>query len=217
MDTRERSTLTVKVSNIPQSAIAQDLLTFLESTLGKGTIFAVEIFTEHQNWKSRGHGRVQFDNPQAKIEALSLSHKRKLLFKGSHLSISSSFNDIIVRPVDRRNRVEYGGGSVLLAGVMVRSDCMGILESWDGVKMWIMPERKKVEMFVNHEGECYKLEVNFGDVWETNGCSLDGGDGNVDAILMKGFCPKGRVLVGCLDEMGTLEYGQVYVRVTLTV
>ena len=30
------------------------------------------------------------------------------------------------------------------------------------------------------------------------------------------FVPKGRILVGCLDECGILEYGQVYVRITLT-
>lgn len=29
------------------------------------------------------------------------------------------------------------------------------------------------------------------------------------------FVPKGRVLVGCLDEAGILEYGQVYVRITM--
>ncbi|KAL0440873.1 UNVERIFIED_CONTAM: RNA-dependent RNA polymerase 2 [Sesamum radiatum] len=142
-----RPTLTVKVSNIPQTAIAQELLSFLESTLGKGTVFAIEIFTEHKNWKSRGHGRVQFDSPEAKIKALSLSEQRKLLFKGA--------------------------------------DCMGILESWDGVKLWVMPERKKLEFFVNHEGECYKLEVQFGDVLETRGCCLDGDDKKIDAILLK--------------------------------
>ena len=30
------------------------------------------------------------------------------------------------------------------------------------------------------------------------------------------FVPKGRILVGCLDESGVLDYGQVYVRITLT-
>lgn len=30
------------------------------------------------------------------------------------------------------------------------------------------------------------------------------------------FVPKGRILLGCLDETGILNYGQVYVRVTLT-
>ncbi|GER56874.1 Rna-dependent RNA polymerase [Striga asiatica] len=180
----ERSTLTVKVANVPPSATAQDLLTFLESKLGKGTIFALEIFTERKNWKSRGHGRVQFEDPEAKNEALSLSSQRKLLFKGFYLSISHSFNDIIFRPVEPRNRVGNGDGLVLLAGIMVRSDCMGILESWDGVKLWVHPERKKLEFFVDHDGESYKLEVQFGDVIETKGCCLDGDDTKVDAILL---------------------------------
>lgn len=30
------------------------------------------------------------------------------------------------------------------------------------------------------------------------------------------FVPKGRVLLGCLDETGSLDYGQVYVKVTMT-
>ncbi|KAL6583859.1 RNA-dependent RNA polymerase 2 [Orobanche minor] len=180
----ERPTLTVKVSNIPQSAIAQDLLTFLESNLGKDTIFAIEIFTERKNWKSRGHGRVQFDSPEARIKAISLSDQRKLIFKGYYLAISPSFNDIIFRPVETRNRVDNGDGLVLLAGVMVRSGRMGILESWGGVKLWVMPERKKLEFFVNHEGESYKLDVQFGDVMESRGCCLDGDDKKVDAILL---------------------------------
>ncbi|GER34087.1 RNA-dependent RNA polymerase 2 [Striga asiatica] len=180
----ERSTLTVNVANVPPSATAQDLRTFLESKLGKGTIFALEIFAECKNWKSRGHGRVQFEVPGAKKEALSLSGERKLLFKGFYLSISHSFNDIIFRPVEPRNRVGDGDGLVLLTGIMVRSDCMGILESWDGVKLWVHPERKKLEFIVDHDGESYKLEVQFGDVIETKGCCLDGDDTKVDAILL---------------------------------
>lgn len=30
------------------------------------------------------------------------------------------------------------------------------------------------------------------------------------------FMPKGRILMGCLDEVGLLNYGQVYIRVTMT-
>ncbi|KAL3835176.1 hypothetical protein ACJIZ3_009912 [Penstemon smallii] len=186
MEDIQRPTLTVKVSNIPETAIAQQLLTFLESLLGKDTIFAIEIFTEHKNWMSRGHGRVQFDAPEEKIKALSLSEQRKLIFRGHYLSLSHSLEDIITRPVDPGNRVENGGGLVLLAGVMVKSNCMGIVESWDGVKLWVMPERKKLELFVNVAKECYKLEVGFGDLLESRGCCLDGdGNNKVDAILLK--------------------------------
>ncbi|XP_051136633.1 RNA-dependent RNA polymerase 2 [Andrographis paniculata] len=177
----ERSTLTVTVSNIPQTAVANELLTFLESKTGVSTIYAVEIFTEHQNWKSRGHGRVQFDTPEAKAKCLLLSEERKLVFKEFYLSISHSFYDIIARPVEAANRVEVN----VLAGVMVRHDRFGILERWNGVEVWVMPERRKVEWFVNHEEESYKLEVQFGDVLETRPCSIGGKD---DAILLKLNC-----------------------------
>ncbi|KAL2515792.1 RNA-dependent RNA polymerase 2 [Forsythia ovata] len=187
----ERETLTARALNIPQNAIAKELFTFLESTLGKGTIFACEIFTEYNNWKSRGHGRVQFDTPEAKNQALLLSQQKKLFFRGSHLSLFLAFDDIISRPLEPRNRVGDGTGVVLFSGMMIRGDCFGILESWDGVKLWVVPERKKLELFLTHEGESYKLEVQFGDVLETYGCCLDGDKQNVDAILLKlKYAPK---------------------------
>ena len=33
---------------------------------------------------------------------------------------------------------------------------------------------------------------------------------------MSNICPKGSDLVGCLDETGILNYGQVYVRITMS-
>ncbi|KAH6797448.1 RNA-dependent RNA polymerase 2 [Perilla frutescens var. hirtella] len=181
----ERRTLTVRVTNIPPIAIAKDLQTFLETVIGEGTVFAVEIFTERENWKSRGHGRVQFESPEAKIEALSLSHHKKLIFKGFYLSITHSLEEIIIRPVEPIYRVGKDDGLVLFAGIMVKADCMGILESWDGVKLWVMPDRKKIDFFVDHEAESYKLEVQYGDVLESVGCCLEGDGKKVDAILLK--------------------------------
>lgn len=181
----ERPTLTVKVTNVPPSVIAKELQKFLESALGEGTVYAVEIFTERENWKSRGHGRVQFETPEAKTKALSLSQNRKLLFKGFYLSITHALEEIIIRPMESVYRVGDVDGLVLKAGIMLKADCMGILESWDGVKLWVMPERKKIHFFVNREGESYKLEVQFGDVLESRGCFLGGDNEKVDAILLK--------------------------------
>ncbi|KAL8457723.1 hypothetical protein ACS0TY_035550 [Phlomoides rotata] len=178
-------TLTVRILNIPQTISARDLSNFLESSLGKDTIFALEIFAEYENWKSRGHGRAQFETLEAKIKALSLSHQRKLTFKGFYLSITHSLDEIINRPLDPRNRLGNGSGLKLFAGVMVRSDCMGILESWEGVKVWVMPERRKFDFHVNHERESYKLELQFADVLETKGCCLDEDDNKVGAVLLK--------------------------------
>ncbi|KAL2461974.1 RNA-dependent RNA polymerase 2 [Abeliophyllum distichum] len=98
----ERQTLTVRVLNISQTAIAKELFTFLESTLGKGTIFACEDFTEYNKWKSRGHGRVRFDTLEAENQALLLSQQKKLFFRGSHLSLFLAFDDIISRQLEQK-------------------------------------------------------------------------------------------------------------------
>uniref|UniRef100_A0A5B6YJT5 RNA-dependent RNA polymerase n=1 Tax=Davidia involucrata TaxID=16924 RepID=A0A5B6YJT5_DAVIN len=171
---------TVRVSNIPKTAIAKDLFDFFDSTIGKGSVFACDIVTERKNWKSRGFGRVQFETLEAKSTATSLSEQGKLLFKGSNISVSYSFDEIIVRPVEPRNRVDNG---VLHTGFLVKDDCMRVLESWEAVKGWIMPERKILEFWVGLGGECYKLEVQFGDVLEACGCCLDGEKPN--AVLLK--------------------------------
>ncbi|XP_059645306.1 RNA-dependent RNA polymerase 2 [Cornus florida] len=171
---------TVRISNIPRAAIAQELLEFFEFTTGKGSIFACEIVTERKNWKSRGFGRVQFESLEAKSKAACLSHQGKLLFKGSNLTLSDSFDDVITRPIDPQNRVQNG---VLHTGFLVKDDCMCVLESWEGVKAWFMPERRTIEFWVGHGGECYKLEVLFADVFGASGYSSDGEKAN--AVLLK--------------------------------
>lgn len=176
----------MKVSNIPKTAIAKELWSFLESKLGPNTIYALEIATEHKNWKSRGFGRVQFETLQAKRAADLLSLQGDLVFRGSSLSISATFDDIIVRPVEPRNQVDSG---VLHVGFLVEDDCMLVLESWEGVKTLVMPERNRVEFWVDKDGERYKLEVPFDDVLESSACCLGGG--KVNALLLKlKYAPK---------------------------
>ncbi|KAL6997199.1 RNA-dependent RNA polymerase 2 [Sarracenia purpurea var. burkii] len=173
---------TVRVSNIPQTAIAKDLWDFFESTIGKDSVYACEILSERKNWKSRGFGRVQFETLDAKSTAARLAQEGNLVFKGSTLFLSTSFDDVVVRPVDPRHRVD---DCILHCGFLVRDGRMSVLESWEGVKAWIMPERKILEFWVDHGGECYKLELQFDYVLETIGCRLDGDDEAPNAVLLK--------------------------------
>lgn len=171
MGVEKRITATVRVSNIPQTAIAKQLFDFFESSIRKGSVFACDIFSEHKNWKSRGHGRVQFETSQSKLQALSLSEQGKLIFKGHQLILTSSFDDIIVRPIEPNYRFQKG---ILHTGVLLKNDYMEVLETWENVKTLIMPERKSLEFWVSYaKGECYRLEVQFGDIIETCGCSLE--------------------------------------------
>ncbi|KAM1295499.1 hypothetical protein ACFX2H_015291 [Malus domestica] len=171
---------TVRVTNIPQTVTAQELLTFLESKLGRDSVFAVEISSDHKNWKSRGFGRIQFTTLKAKLEAQSLSLKNDLVFKSESLRLSETYDDIIQRPVDPKRRVN---GAVLHVGFMVKEDCMNVLETWEGVRAWVMPERKRVEFCVWRKDECYKLEIAFENVMDSVGCCL-GGE-KVNALLLK--------------------------------
>ncbi|XP_060204819.1 RNA-dependent RNA polymerase 2 isoform X1 [Lycium barbarum] len=170
MGIEKRATTTVKVTNIPQSAIAKDLFDFFDASIGKGAVFACDIFSEHKNWKSRGHGRVQFETLEAKSQSLLLSEQGKLVFKGYKLVLVSSFDDIISRPVEPKYRFQNG---ILHSGVMVKEDLMEVLESWGDVKTLIMPERKSLEFWVSDAGECYRLEVQFSDIAEASECSLE--------------------------------------------
>lgn len=85
-----------------------------------------------------------------------------------------------MRPVHARNRTENG---VLHVGFMLKEDRMSVLESWEGVKVWIMPERRRIEFWIWHGQECYKLEVMFEEILETTGYCL--GDEKLNALLLK--------------------------------
>ncbi|KAM6594262.1 hypothetical protein CsatA_001965 [Cannabis sativa] len=177
---KDKERTTVRVSNIPQTAIAQDLLAFLESKLGPDSVFALEIMTERKNWKSRGFGRVQFTTLLAKSKAYYLSLQGELYFQSQNLRISESYDDIVVQPIDPKHRLDDG---VFHVGFMRTEDRMSVLESWESVRAWVMPERGRVEFWVWQGEECYKLEIRFEDILESVGYYSDGG--NLFSILLK--------------------------------
>ncbi|KAK7389041.1 hypothetical protein VNO78_23873 [Psophocarpus tetragonolobus] len=182
--TRRPLSHTVRVFNIPQSATAKDLLDFLESTVGPSTVFALEIFSDNPNWKSRGSGRIQFETADATSLALSLSRLDQLLFLSHFLRLSETSDDIIFRPL---HRLQNG---VLYAGFMLSDHCMSVLDSWEGVTGRVMPQRKRLDFWVSHNHECFRLEILFEDILESHGYCL-GEDVNLNAILFElKFAPR---------------------------
>ncbi|RZC69836.1 hypothetical protein C5167_032992 [Papaver somniferum] len=177
---------TLRVSNIPLTVIAKDLLKFFEDILGKDTVYALEIFTEHKNWKSKGHGLVQFETIDSVNTINHLSETGKLIFQGINLKISPSFKEISVRPSQRYNRV---GGGVLNVGFLVQNDRFNVLESWKSVKVDVLPEKHRVEFWVVENGETYKLVVQFGDVISSAGYCLGAEEANALLLKLK-FAPK---------------------------
>ncbi|CAL9201376.1 unnamed protein product, partial [Musa hybrid cultivar] len=181
---------TVQVSNIPLAAVAGEFFEYFEAAVG--SVFACEIATARRNWKSRGFGRVQFDSLAAAERACLLAAEGRLPnFQRARLTITRSRDDIVARAAEERNRVE---GAVLRAGVLVRENRMEVFGVWEGVRAEIMPERKKLELFVEQSGEKYKLEVMFGDIIASCGCCLDGSESNAILLQLK-YSPRSYVRI----------------------
>uniref|UniRef100_A0A7N0VFB0 RNA-dependent RNA polymerase n=2 Tax=Kalanchoe fedtschenkoi TaxID=63787 RepID=A0A7N0VFB0_KALFE len=179
---------TARVSNIPLTATAGDLLAFLETKLGPNTVLAIDILTERKNWKSRGHGRVQFQTLEAKSAARRLSEGKELVFRGLNLALAETYEDIVARPLEERQRLDDG---VLHLGFMSKEDVMYGLECWEGVRAWVMPERKRVEFWAAVGGQWFKVEFPFEHVREAAVCKVGDGVEMQNAILLKvTFAPK---------------------------
>ncbi|KAF3792047.1 RNA-dependent RNA polymerase 2 [Nymphaea thermarum] len=171
---------TVRVTRIPLTAIAKELLDYLEGALGKGTIFALEILTEGRNWKSKGHGRVQFETASDARRALELSRQGRLRLQNANLEISLAHEQIVPRPLRAENRLL---GGALHAGTMVSDASMASFACWEIGRAEVMPERERVAFWVEDGGEVYKLEIRFGDIVSTRGLCVE--DQNSDAILFR--------------------------------
>ncbi|ESQ38406.1 hypothetical protein EUTSA_v10028370mg [Eutrema salsugineum] len=178
----ETTRSTVKITNVPQTIVADELLRFLELHLGEDTVFALEIPTSRENWKPRDFARVQFTSLEVKSRAHLLSSQSKLLFKSRNLRISEAYDDIIPRPVDPRKMLD---GVVLTVGFPEADEgrfCA--LEKWEGVRCWVIEEKRRVEFWVCDGGECYKLEVRFEDIVETVGCCFNGAS-EINAFFLR--------------------------------
>ncbi|KAF5734182.1 RNA-dependent RNA polymerase 2 isoform X1 [Tripterygium wilfordii] len=171
---------TVGVYNVPPTAIAEELLRFLESQIGPDSVFAIDIPTDRKNWKPRSYGRVQFASLEAKSKAQSLSLQNKLIFKSKTLKIDETYDDIIARPVLDNHRVDKG---VLHVGFMTDKNSLCVVETFKRVRVWVMPERRRVEFWVWQGDECYKLDIMFEDILEADGCCLE--NAQLDALLLK--------------------------------
>lgn len=76
----------------------------------------------------------------------------------------------MVRPIDPNHRTKIGD---LYVGLMSNEDNMCVIETFENVTFWVMPDRGCVEFHVEFDEKLYKLEVQFDDIFEAFGCYFD--------------------------------------------
>ncbi|EAY94464.1 hypothetical protein OsI_16234 [Oryza sativa Indica Group] len=174
------ATASLRVSNIPPSAVAAELLAFFDSAVaGAGGAFACEIAAAHRGWLSRGHGTVQFGSAAAAAAAAGLASSGRLpRFLGALLSVSPSPVDLLPRASDLSLRA---AGAGLVVGDRVAERVFEAADAWDGVRAEVIPGKRRVDLYLEHDPQRYKLEVLFEDMKDCLGCTLDG----MGAILLQ--------------------------------
>ncbi|TVT98350.1 hypothetical protein EJB05_56354 [Eragrostis curvula] len=172
------STASVRVSNIPPSVLASELLAYFDSAVA-GATFACKIESVHRGWLSRGYGTVQFDSTAAASLAIDLASSGRLPpFFGYHLSVSPAYADLVPRAPDLSLRIV---GASLVLGNRVAERELEVADAWDGVRAEVIPAKRRVDIYLEHDSQGHKLEVLFDDIRECFGCSVD----NTGAILLQ--------------------------------
>ncbi|KAF7002189.1 LOW QUALITY PROTEIN: hypothetical protein CFC21_017703 [Triticum aestivum] len=165
-------TATVRVS-IPPSAVAKELLAFFDSSVAAaGEAYACEIAAARRGWLSRGDGSVQFDSTATATLAAELASSCRLpRFLGSLLSVSPASVDLLPRAPDLSLRV---ADARLLVGNRVAEREFEAADTWDSVRVEVIPGKRRIDLYLNHDSQRYRLEVYFEDIRNCLQCSFDG-------------------------------------------
>ena len=91
--------------------------------------------------------------------------------------------DLLPRAPDLSLRV---ADARLLVGNRVAERELEAADSWDGVRVEVIPAKRRIDLYLNHDSQRYKLEVFFEDIRNCYQCSFDG----ADAILLQVSCSR---------------------------
>uniref|UniRef100_A0A453I942 RNA-dependent RNA polymerase n=2 Tax=Aegilops tauschii subsp. strangulata TaxID=200361 RepID=A0A453I942_AEGTS len=122
---------------------------------------------------------VQFDSTATATLAAELASSGRLpRFLGSLLSVSPAPSDLLPRAPDLSLRV---ADARLLVGNRVAEREFEAADSWDSVRVEVIPGKRRIDLHLNHDSQMYRLEVFFEDIRNCYQCSFDG----AGAILLQ--------------------------------
>lgn len=142
--------------------------------------FACEIAAAHRGGSAGPRHRPVRLRRGSRRRGLA-SSGRLPRFLGALLSVSPSPVDLLPRASDLSLRA---AGAGLVVGDRVAERVFEAADAWDGVRAEVIPGKRRVDLYLEHDSQRYKLEVLFEDMKDCLGCTLDG----MGAILLQVSC-----------------------------
>lgn len=151
------------VNKIPKAANDKELITFLEASIGAGSVFSAKIKVDKENGKSMGQAVVIFEDQDSALKAVKLADFGTLQFQKKKIDVKLVGRNIVHKPKHKLITVEHGSLSL---GYLKNDNTMMVLWSSSSAvttDVDFNSRRVRYTLTVNEVTQ-YKLEFHFEDI-----------------------------------------------------
>ncbi|KAK1314065.1 RNA-dependent RNA polymerase 1 [Acorus calamus] len=155
---------TIRVSGFPINVTSTEVMTFLESKTGAGTVYALKIRPPNIiTPRSKAFAMVQFTSRECADVLSLLANQKRLRFGILLLFVQDMERDIVPKPRTPMFKLQ---DSVLHFGCQISEDRFLVL--WSGIKVQVHFgfELKKLHFLLSCNGVSYKLDLTYESIWE---------------------------------------------------
>ncbi|WCJ33637.1 RNA-dependent RNA polymerase 1 [Euphorbia peplus] len=154
---------TVSVNGFPVHITAEGVKDFLETLLGKGTVYALKV-REPKNGGLRKYAIVQFTTIQAAEVIVSLSSSiQRLRYGTSLLKAWTVEHDIIPKPRTFLHTLEH---LKLFFGCQISKTKFSLLWGVDDVLVKFGFSMRRIQFLLSHHQKEYKLVLSYENIWQ---------------------------------------------------
>ncbi|KAM7488849.1 hypothetical protein LguiB_026333 [Lonicera macranthoides] len=153
---------TIQVYGFPHMVSAEEVAALLEGHTGHGTVYALEV-KQPKKEGSRTCAEVQFTTSESAEDIISLAKSRDLWYGSSYLKAREKLNDLVRKPKTFVNSMESVG---LHFGCQVSADKFAVLWKKADVSVRFGFGFRKFYFFFPHNGNKYKLELFYENIWQ---------------------------------------------------
>lgn len=154
---------TIQVYGFPCKVTAEEVKRFLESLIGEGTVYAIEV-RKAKNGGPRAYAIVQFTTNIKAEYIISLARpKQSLWYESSYLNARPMEHDIVPKPRTYKHTMEK---IMLHFGCQISNETFAVL--WRGVDVSVNfgIGMRKLNFYLSYRQVKYWLELAYENIWQ---------------------------------------------------